>query len=615
MLGAIIGDIVGSRFEFNNHKSKEFDLFTDDCYITDDSIMTLAVAKAIMDTDKIKQPSVRSSEYDSEYYSILKNMAIKNMQEIGRRYPDCGYGGMFSRWVFSNDPKPYHSYGNGAAMRISPAGFAAMTEHEAQELSEAITSVTHDHAEGLKGAESVSAAVFMARRGFTKSEMKEKLSKYYNLEFNIDDTRDTYRFNETCQDTVPQAIAAFLESNSFEDAVRIAISVGGDSDTLAAITCSIAEAYYGVPEDIRTKALRYLDDDLRAIFDEWEAYTDDNIIKEQFKVLTKYIGKFTDITSCGEEGVDNENDGTSEHPIHASYVYYSELVLLFIQEFYEFSYSHPEYELTNYDAILEKNGLKWEGEQICGANTEKIEAQGILALIMGAIRADHFCEGAFYAFFKDGFILKWLKRLKAIDCNTNKPPIEAVFFEIGGFGGYDTYHLVFSDNTCVLRKNLWLNDASDKIYTPEETLNLYDKLTELHIEYWNREYSPPPYIIICDGTQWFLSVKRYGRRGTAWEGDNSYPPNWNDLLVLFDIDGPGADEVIYCSISFKEGGRSLYYQTNDTSIEIGERVLVPFGASNMERVGIVEDIEYFDVCDVPFPLEKTKWIIGKIPAK
>lgn len=272
MIGAITGDIVGSRFEFNNHRSKDFKLFTDYCEATDDSIMTLAVAKAIIETSKIMQPP-EGQDYDEEIYPLLESMTIKYMQKIGRRYPNCGFGGMFSRWVFDENPKPYNSFGNGAAMRISPVGFVSSTENEAKKLSRAVTGVTHNHEEGIKGAEAVAVAIYMARHGFTKSEIRNKIkSVYYTLDFTTDEIRDTYHFNETCQETVPQAIVAFLEATSFEDAIRIAISIGGDSDTLAAITGSIAQAYYGVPEDIKVKALTYLDTNLRAIYDDWSEF-------------------------------------------------------------------------------------------------------------------------------------------------------------------------------------------------------------------------------------------------------------------------------------------------------------------------------------------------------
>ena len=249
MLGAIIGDIVGSRFEWNNHRDKDFELFTNGCFPTDDSIMSLAIAKAII----VSKPD----------FSDLSDNAVKCMQSIGRNYPDCGYGGRFYGWMFSDDPRPYNSYGNGSAMRVSAAGFAATSLEEAKLLSRLVTEVTHNHPEGIKGAEATAVAIYMAKTGSDISEIKNHINKnYYPMNFTIDEIRDTYMFNETCQDTVPQALEAFFESTGFEDAIRNAISVGGDSDTLAAICGSIAQAYYGIPDDIRKQALNFLDKDL-----------------------------------------------------------------------------------------------------------------------------------------------------------------------------------------------------------------------------------------------------------------------------------------------------------------------------------------------------------------
>jgi type I restriction-modification system methyltransferase subunit len=249
MLGAIIGDIVGSRFEWNNHRNKEFKLFTNSCFPTDDSIMTLAIGHAII----ISKPD----------YSDLSENAVKCMQSIGRNYPDCGYGGRFFAWMFSDDPRPYNSYGNGSAMRVSAAGFAATSLEEAKLLSRLVTEVTHNHPEGIKGAEATAVAIYMAKTGSDISKIKDHINKnYYPMNFTIDEIRDTYMFNETCQDTVPQALEAFFESTGFEDAIRNAISAGGDSDTLAAICGSIAQAYYGIPDDIRKQALNFLDKDL-----------------------------------------------------------------------------------------------------------------------------------------------------------------------------------------------------------------------------------------------------------------------------------------------------------------------------------------------------------------
>lgn len=257
MLGAIIGDIVGSRFEWNNIKTKEFEFLTYRCFITDDSIMSLAIAKAILDCNGD--------------YNNLSKFAVFCMQEVGRPYPDCGYGGMFRKWMYSEDPQPYNSFGNGAAMRVSACGFAASTLEEAKLQSKKVTEVTHNHPEGLKGAEATTVAIFLAKTGKNILEIRDYINKnYYHMNFTLDAIRDSYRFNETCQETVPQAIMAFLESTSFEDAIRNAISIGGDSDTLAAITGGIAEAYYGIPTEIRKHALTFLDERLLKVLIDFE---------------------------------------------------------------------------------------------------------------------------------------------------------------------------------------------------------------------------------------------------------------------------------------------------------------------------------------------------------
>ncbi len=258
MIGAIIGDIVGSRFEWNNHRSKDFELFTPACSPTDDSIMTLAIAKALI-----------SCGGD---YAGLGDKAVYWMRRIGRPYPSCGYGGRFYEWMYSDDLRPYHSFGNGAAMRVSACGFIAGSLDEAKQLSRAVTEVTHNHPEGIKGAEAATTAIYLARTGKTIDEIRRAIQEnYYPLDFTLDGIRDTYRFNETCQGTVPQAIEAFLESTGFEDAIRNAVSIGGDSDTLAAITGGIAGAYYGVPDHIRQTAERFLSPELSAILHEFEA--------------------------------------------------------------------------------------------------------------------------------------------------------------------------------------------------------------------------------------------------------------------------------------------------------------------------------------------------------
>ncbi len=242
MLGAIIGDMVGSIYEFHNHRSKEFPFFSGRCWPTDDSIMTIAVAKAILENDGKAEG--------------LEDKAVEWMQKIGRQYPNCGYGGRFYEWMYARKPHPYNSFGNGAAMRVSACGWAGKTLEEVKALSHAVTIVTHNHPEGVKGAEATACAIFLARTGHSKEEIRSFIEdNYYTLDFTIDEIRPTYEFNESCQGTVPQAIEAFLESDSFEDAIRTAVSVGGDSDTLAAITGGIAEAFYGIQEELRKQAI------------------------------------------------------------------------------------------------------------------------------------------------------------------------------------------------------------------------------------------------------------------------------------------------------------------------------------------------------------------------
>ena len=258
MIGAIIGDIAGSRFEWDNHRSKDFELFTPKCFATDDSIMSLAVAEALM--------RARAD------FSDLSAQAVRCMQEVGRPYPDCGYGGRFLGWMYADDPQPYHSFGNGAAMRVSACGLVAKSVDEAKALSRAVTIVTHDHPEGLKGAEATAVAVYMGKSGAPMADIRACMEGYYALDFTLDSIRATYRFNETCQQTVPQALEAFFESTGFEDAIRNAISIGGDSDTVAAITGGVAGAYYGVPEALSRAARGYLDARLLDILERFEAW-------------------------------------------------------------------------------------------------------------------------------------------------------------------------------------------------------------------------------------------------------------------------------------------------------------------------------------------------------
>ncbi|MFZ9197699.1 MAG: ADP-ribosylglycohydrolase family protein [Bacilli bacterium] len=249
MIGAIVGDIVGSIYEWDNKKSKEFKFLTKENFFTDDTVMTLAIAKALLHLDK----DLKS----------WQKLLINEMRNIGLKHPASGYGRGFMLWLLSKNPKPYHSYGNGAGMRISPVAYVGYTLDEVTFLSRIVTEVTHDHPEGIKAAEAIAVATFMARKKFTKIQIKKHLQKYYYpLNFTLHEIRPTYSFDETAQGSTPQAIVAFLESNDFEDAIRNAISIGGDSDTIAAMTGAIAGAFYGIPKPIEEKTLSYLTKDL-----------------------------------------------------------------------------------------------------------------------------------------------------------------------------------------------------------------------------------------------------------------------------------------------------------------------------------------------------------------
>ena len=275
MLGAIIGDVSGSRFEWENLKSKDFDLLTYRCHPTDDSNMTLAIAQAILQANGD--------------WSKLPTLAIDSMREFGRKYPH-GYGSHFKQWLQSDHPQAYESWGNGSAMRVSPCAWVATSLEEALQLSDAVTNVTHNHPEGIKGARAITAAIWMARQGSSILAIRDHIHEnYYPLDFTLDQIREDYEFDVSCQGSVPQAIEAFVESKSFEDAIRNAISIGGDSDTIAAMAGSIAEAYYGIPADIRNHALTFLDQTQLSVVNAFEQKYGMAIEKQVKKDLSRPV--------------------------------------------------------------------------------------------------------------------------------------------------------------------------------------------------------------------------------------------------------------------------------------------------------------------------------------
>ena len=264
MLGAIVGDVVGSPYEFdwNNVKTTNFPLFSKGSKFTDDSVMTLAVAETLM----MCGGTITETEFEAN--------VVRTMQAFGSRYPDAGYGARFSGWLGARDPKPYNSFGNGSAMRVSPVAWAFDSLEDVERFAAVSARVTHSHPEGIKGAQATAAAILLARQGKSQADIRRHIEEAYgyNLSRTLAEIRPKYHHVESCQETVPEAITAFLEGRNFEHAIREAVSLGGDSDTLTAITASIAEAAWGIPADIETEVMSRLDPFLRNVLERWEIW-------------------------------------------------------------------------------------------------------------------------------------------------------------------------------------------------------------------------------------------------------------------------------------------------------------------------------------------------------
>lgn len=257
MLGAITGDIIGSVYEVQNlrtnfpMKSEKFKLYSENCSYTDDTVMTCAIANAC-----VKYATSKNLEK-------FKENCINEMRYLGQTHINAGYGGGFIRWLLSENPKPYGSYGNGSAMRVSPVAYVSDSLEECEILAKISASVTHNHPEGIKGAQAVAGSIWLLIHGKSKEDIRKYVEKYYDMNFNLDNIREDYRFDVTCQGSVPESIEAFLEGKDFIDCLRKSISMGGDADTMAAITGSLAEAYYGIPKKIMKKSESYLDNQLK----------------------------------------------------------------------------------------------------------------------------------------------------------------------------------------------------------------------------------------------------------------------------------------------------------------------------------------------------------------
>ncbi|WP_294412863.1 ADP-ribosylglycohydrolase family protein [uncultured Ruminococcus sp.] len=255
MIGAILGDMIGAPYEFDRgNKTKDFPLFSRESQFTDDSIMTVAVAEALISSYGKSDDEIRTALVDS-------------MQKWGKRYPNAGYGGMFGRWLLTKEPKPYGSFGNGSAMRVSSVGWLYDDIDTTRKMAALTAEVTHNHPEGIKGAEATASAIFLARTGHSKDDIRQYIVNEfgYDLSRTCDEIRPTYHHVESCQETVPEAITAFLEGNDFEDVIRTAVSLGGDCDTLTCIAGGIAEAFYGIPDEISAEGYKRMSKDMQEV--------------------------------------------------------------------------------------------------------------------------------------------------------------------------------------------------------------------------------------------------------------------------------------------------------------------------------------------------------------
>ena len=261
MYGAILGDMAGSRFEFDRGGlTKEFEFLTGECSWTDDSVMTLAVAEALMEAGK-----------DASAEEI-RSACVKSMLKWGRKYPYAGYGGNFRLWLLCDDPRPYGSFGNGSAMRVSAAGWLYDSLERTRKVARATAEVSHDHPEGIKGAECTAAVIYLARTGSSKEEIAEYVKSEFGYDFSetLEEMRARHRMDESCQDALPKALRSFMDGVDFEDVVRNAISLGGDADTIGAIAGSMAEAFYEIPVALKGEAVQRVEDDMRAVLGQFD---------------------------------------------------------------------------------------------------------------------------------------------------------------------------------------------------------------------------------------------------------------------------------------------------------------------------------------------------------
>lgn len=515
MLGAIIGDIVGSRFEFNNIKTKDFKLFDKRCKVTDDSVMSVAVAEMCL----------------NGYVPNNKEMIIKTFKKWGQIYPKAGYGNRFFSWVLSDNPLPYNSCGNGSAMRISAIGFFSKTKEEVESYSKAVTEVTHNHPEGIKGAYVTAMCIFMARTGSSKQEIKEFVEKYYDINFDYEHLRKTYRHEEEiCQNTVPQAIYCFLISKGFEDCLRTTISIGGDCDTTAAISCAIAEAYYGIPKRIKEEVQDYIPNDLNEIIKAFNT-------KIQLQSMTRYgnILKFIKPLEEYSEKLghwhpaQSRKDKDGNNVISFGFPIYESDTIDFLESVRPFF-------VYDYVEVIESYGIKYENIDINKLDLSKYDDKLILAMLTAIIRADRVNEGLILGMIENGSILKLLKRLKDFDRPLLKEDIitkiEYSFHCHGDFTNdegfviniYSKEEVKIKYSSCKIKQEI----KPVKILNKKDSMEFLNKLNSLNILEWKDTYEPEDEIIL-DGESWHLEIVTCNLGKINKNGYNAFPKNWNEF--------------------------------------------------------------------------------------
>ena len=400
MLGAIIGDIVGSRFEVSNHKNINFELFHSNCNFTDDTICTVAVADWL----------IKEEGKQNDFANHLQKWCLQFSNPMG------GYGTRFASWIREKHPKPYGSYGNGSAMRIAPVGWSCESLDETCSVAGEIAAVSHNHPEGIKGAQATASAIFLARKGFSKIEIRLQISQLfgYNLNRTCEEIRPVYEYNETCQGTVPEAIVAFLDSTDFENAIRLAVSLGGDSDTLTCITGAIAEAFYGIPYELENEALSYLPENIMKVItlfkNKYEQQIDDVKYFSQIRVTPHQIWeKMFELIPLLEKsetanythwgGGDEQPDGTIAFP----YPIYNDLVRQWEHIFEESKLMIP----FAWSRWIEPKKIHDWSE----VDYERFSAVEICKIFTALIRAERFSDGSIRRFFREGNMLKCLKVL------------------------------------------------------------------------------------------------------------------------------------------------------------------------------------------------------------